>query len=210
MLIIQRRLAIIAAIGSVALTVLLLAMPATGGGRPPAVDELAALSNPGTESVSAVPPHLATLMSHLSDPNAAHGEAVATQVKELLHGQGRGSADVYGYPTTTGAVCVMVSERIDVGTCADHFDRDTLPVLADAYYEAGSTPSIAGLAPGNVVEVDVVVNGAPQPSTLAKNAFYYQSPPGTDNGAISAIVVRYRDGTSTTQPFSTGLGQLVR
>lgn len=119
------------------------------------------------------------------------------QGRRLLVGVGSRERTLYAWPTTKGAVCVLVAG--EVGTCDDRV-TEKVPVVAvqgdpDAL-GSGQPGLVAGLVTDDVVRVDVRVGGVVSRARLANNGFLYEL--GTQDRLADAIVAGYRDGVTRT------------
>ena len=106
-----------------------------------------------------------------------------------------GGSDLYASARSNGGACNALSAaKGGVGTaCVDSIPPEGITVSAS---DAGGW-TVYGFAADDVVGVDLIVNGAPQPATMLPNA--YSAPLGNNHpGDVSALVVHHADGTSTT------------
>jgi hypothetical protein len=205
----KRSVIVAGAAASLVLSGMIIAIPALGSSPPTAESQVGAFSStsPSVAVSSAnVPAAVSASMTMLPGPDANQGEAVTTDVHELMSGLGTHRVGVYGYPTSTGSVCVVATETVPVGTCVDGSDLQSTPISVAVYMEAGVSPSVVGVVSNDVVGVDVVVNGVSEPATLSDSGVYYQAPAGTSAGAITGVVAQLDDGTSIREPLQLTAG----
>lgn len=127
---------------------------------------------------------------------AGHGRAMPGQVRRLGRDLGRNRASAFAFPTTGGAVCVLVAEATYAATCVDSFEHESGNVRWMIYSGETSPQTVAGLAADSVVGVKVVVDGASEEVGLAHNLVFWQSSDhNLGREAIEALLIRQRDGT---------------
>lgn len=170
--------------------------------RLPAVaDEMSAFKDPPLESEE-VPEVVRRAEEHLGQ--AGHGAVIPGQVRRLAGGLERNGVGVYAFPTSGGAICVVVSEETYAATCVDSFSRADANVRPLIYSGEGSPVAIAGLATDDVRSVQVVVNGLPQKAALRDNAFYWQSDEGVTRADVKGLRVRQTGGEVLTVNLDFG------
>ncbi len=126
---------------------------------------------------------------------AGHGSAMPGQVRRLGRDLGQNGVAAFAFPTTGGAVCILVAEATYAATCVDSFERRSGNVRWMIYSGESSPQTVAGLASNTVANVKVVVDGAIEEARLADNLFFWQSEnDAVAREAIEALLVTQSDG----------------
>jgi hypothetical protein len=141
---------------------------------------------------------IATAPETASDPP---GDVLVSEGRTLLANAGQNSRAVYGFPTSTGGVCYVIT-GIAQG-CQHAFPVDEPATIAgDTLYPSsqnGSISEIAGLAEDGVTRVQVVVNGVPHDAVMGNDAWYYEFPNSeTPPQAATQLLVTTNDGSTVT------------
>lgn len=166
----------------------------------PAAQDLAALQVPRRSSDSLGETE-ARVASSLLDgqtavtESARPGALVTGDSRLLLSGLGAQRARFYAFPTSKGGVCYVITAG--PASCAREVSRSS-PVVGQYDPDrvgAGTPMALYGLLPNEAVGVDIVVAGEARRAVVGRNAFFYQLSPSDPAGA-SAIVIKFRDGTS--------------
>jgi hypothetical protein len=119
----------------------------------------------------------------------------------LLSGIGPSRARVYAVPTKRGAVChVILAPPTEAGGgCAADFTPASpvgLTVFDPDATDGGKPVVVGGVAPDDVVSIQVVVDGRRHRVVLERNAYLYQL--AASRAYPQALVVGYADGTTRT------------
>ena len=128
--------------------------------------------------------------------SAGLGSAITGQVRILADGFGRNAADLYAFPTTHGAVCLVITESTTMETCVPELRPERGNVEFGIYSGRGVGQTIVGIAADSVKSVGVVVDGTVYESALRNNAFVWQSRDRrVRRESLAALVIRMHDGT---------------
>ena len=124
----------------------------------------------------------------------ADGSANADAVHLLGRNVGGGGLSLYAALRSNGGVCnALGADKGGVGTvCVDNL-KDGISITAS---NAGGW-LVYGFAADDVVAVDVIVDGTPQPAAMLVNAYAFELG-AADLAAATALVVHHADGTSVT------------
>jgi hypothetical protein len=127
------------------------------------------------------------------------GTLLPDQSRRLLPAQGA-LGDLFGIPTSEGAVCLSVAPR-GAGTCArdlDELGRGIWFMGIDPDRQRKGAPgSVVGMASDDVVAVLAVRRDGTYPARLERNGFAYTLPSGACAvGDVSELIVKYADGSS--------------
>lgn len=170
----------------------------------PAASVLAVLQRPATAADQLPPQTAATAQGILTGSegltaDVQPGSLVEVKSRRLLTNLGSQGVSIYAVPTSKGNVCTVFSAVYGSAGCFAQFTSET-PVSYDVrdvdQVGAGLPAIVDGLAPDNVVSVDVTADGSTHSATLANNAFFYELP--SPAAWPQAITVNYRDGSSRT------------
>lgn len=126
------------------------------------------------------------------------------QGQVLLAGLGPDRRTFYAVPTLNGEVCWLLTE--EAAGCLPGFAEGS-PISTDgtgAYPPESGPPGVVyGLAKDEVTDLQVMVDGSPQPATLANNAWYYELPDNhTALTALPYVIVTLRDGSTENIPLN--------
>jgi hypothetical protein len=164
---------------------------------PPATAQFSSFGVPRT-SADVLPTQLGHLVA-VMNANPANvpddlyeGQEIATQSRLLANNLGRGNASVYVYPTTKGRVCFVGSVG-PTGGCVTAAEPVGW-IQSRVATASGNDLVVYGIAPNDVVSVNVIVGGASVTATLAHNLFFFEEP--VSKSAPTSIVVTRRNGTS--------------
>jgi hypothetical protein len=147
-------------------------------------------------SVTADITAVATSPETASDPP---GDILAGEGRTLMASAGTKSRAVYGFPTSTGGVCYVIT-GVAQG-CQHAFPVDEPATIAgDTLYppsQNGPVSEIAGLTEDGVTRVQVVVDGTPHDALMGNDAWYYEFPDSeTPPQAASQLLVTTGDGST--------------
>jgi len=123
-------------------------------------------------------------------PEWATGNLVPSQARALMTDVGSMHGTIYAIPTSKGRVCSGLSGYSS--GCTDGF-RD---ILGDITTTFGSGV-VWGLAPNQVVAIDVVVDGVSHSARLENNAYFFEG------GNPQQLIVYFKDGTRKTVSYPT-------
>lgn len=151
-----------------------------------------------------VPEEVQRAQQQLPDPRA-QGVAIPGHVWRLAAGLGMSRVAIYAFPTTGGAVCLVVSETTHAATCVDSFDRRTGSVRFVMYEGVGTALTILGLASDAVTSISVLVEASAHEAVLRGNAFFWQSSdPAASSESLTALLVTQADGTVVRRSLDFG------
>jgi hypothetical protein len=111
----------------------------------------------------------------------------------LLSGVGSLRADLYAIPTANGGLCYAFTR----GPQSCLVELTAKQPVSVAQYDPdgpgrGRPSAVAGIAPNDVVRIDVVIGGRRRRAILRNNAYFYEASNARDQP--SALIVRFRDG----------------
>jgi hypothetical protein len=130
---------------------------------------------------------------------SSYGSAIANETRRPATGVGTNSAKVYVYPTTGGAVCVVITDATQMDTCVPSFTTATGEVEFAAYHGDGTPWTVVGLASDSVTQVRVVEGSNTYTAALQNNAFTWQSTQGTPGATVTSLIVTLAGGSTVTR-----------
>lgn len=182
------------AIAGLALASVVMLSGAFAGGSPGAAEQLADMF--ATPSSAQIPADVRA-MAALPSPDQ-NGVAIMSKIRPVRDDLGPAGSTIYAFPTTKGQVCFVLTGG--PASCMPRFDHGSNGASYLSFNQAGAPLTVFGLTAPDVVGVDVVVAGTSHPATLGGRAYYYRA---TDMSVaytdITALVIRFRDGTSATK-----------
>jgi hypothetical protein len=135
----------------------------------------------------------------LQCPMRELGTLLPDQSRRLLPAQGA-LGDLFGIPTSEGAVCLSLGPSGGTTCARDLNERGEgiwfMGIDRDQHSE-GAPGSVVGMASDDVAAVVAVQGGAKYPARLARNGFAYTLPSGSCAvGDVTELIVEYADGSS--------------
>lgn len=152
----------------------------------------------GAVRESAVPRRVRAARDRLA---AGRGFQAAMTKETRLLGTNLGvnRAAMYAFPTGDGSVCVVVSEKTTVSTCAPGEGNGVEGVeggVAWGIYSGLETPvTVYGLASDSVTAVQVQVDGRFYDVSLENNGIFWQADPSVTRESIKALRIHESDGS---------------
>ncbi len=169
----------------------------------PSPDPLAVFTRPRT-SQDVLPPALAARVAYLAGgpdvpEELRNGRLYLDQSRLLLADMGSTRVSLYAFPSEKGGICAVFDRWGGGCLGTPPFTRER-PVSVDRVDPDGlgrGTPlTVSGLAPNNVVAVEVLVRETAYAATLRNNAFFFEMP--STSVQPDALRVTFRGGLTTT------------
>lgn len=175
-----------------------------GGGR--VLEQFGVLQRP-RNAMDAMPARLQTAVVAMNaqpagvDPALFEGLQLPAQSRLLLADAGSLGIDIYGYPTSKGRVCFLMSSGAGGCVSRDHPVGwiETAPGASEL--REGVLIRIAGIVPNNVRSVYVSLAGALEAARHDNNAFYWET--RWSGTAPAELVLTYTNGAKASIDLPT-------
>jgi hypothetical protein len=171
--------------------------PATAVELPRIVDDVRSFAASPRVSNDALPPSVRGFADRVTE-RAGYGRAMADEVRLFASGLGRNASDAYAFPTTGGALCILVDEATYAATCVPRFHRRFGYLAWGIYSGVGAPQTLYGVVSNKVHQVKVIVSDTEVDAELRGNLLFWQAPVDVTREEIQGIMITLRDGSTVS------------